>query len=75
MKGRITFFGFTFFSLLLGLVFICLDSYAAVPPPQRSTIYNSGPRDDYVPGDLILKLKPGVTLHVLLATSPFVLNK
>ena len=31
MKGRITFFGFTFFSLLLGLVFICLDSWTVMP--------------------------------------------
>ena len=50
MKSRIAFFGFTFFSLLLGLVLIGLDSYAAVPAPLRSTIYNSGPRDDCVPG-------------------------
>ena len=50
---------FLFLWLLSGL-----DSYPAVPSPQRSTIYNSGPRDDYVPGDLILKLKPGIKLHL-----------
>jgi len=32
-------------------------------------IYNSGPRDDYVPGDLILKLKPGVKLHLPWSTN------
>ena len=69
MKGRIA-----FFRSLLGF-FTGLDSYAAVLAPQRSTIYNSGPRAGYVPGDLILKLKPDVTLHVLLATSPFAFNK
>ena len=58
MKGRIAFFGFTFFRSLLGFLFFTgLDSYAAVLAPQRSTIYNSGPRAGYVPGDLILKLK------------------
>ena len=51
MKGRIAFFGFTFFRSLLGFLFFTgLDSYAAVLAPQRSTIYNSGPRDDCVPG-------------------------
>lgn len=40
MKDRIAFFGFIFFSLLLGLVLIGLNSYAAVPVPLHNTIYN-----------------------------------